>query len=79
MKNQSFVDQFLKKFVFPYTDFKEITNNNIKDLIFFIEEAYTKPMSIELASGNEIDFDFFDDVNYVINELSLTLHSASNL
>ena len=38
MKNQSFVDQFLKKFVFPYTDFKEITNTNIKDLIYFIRE-----------------------------------------
>ena len=50
---------------------KEVTSNNVKSLIKYIEENFEKPLSVNLACGEEIDLDFFLSVNTVLNDLSL--------
>ena len=51
--------------------FTPLTSNNVKSLIKYIEENFEKPLSVNLACGEEIDLDFFLSVNTVLNDLSL--------
>ena len=71
MELQELTKNFVAKYVYPRNGIKEVTNNNVKSLIKYIEETFEKPLSIDLASGEEIDLDFFLSVNTVLNDLSL--------
>lgn len=71
MKLNKLTNDFINNYVIPHIDIKEVNEGNIKELISFIEETYEKPLSLELASGSEIDYDFFLSVNDVLNDLSL--------
>lgn len=71
MELQELTKNFVAKYVYPRNGIKEVTSNNVKTLIKYIEETFEKPLSIDLASGEEIDLDFFLSVNTVLNDLSL--------
>ena len=71
MELQELTKNFVAKYVYPRNGIKEVTSNNVKSLIKYIEETFEKPLSIDLASGEEIDLDFFLSVNTVLNDLSL--------
>lgn len=71
MELQELTKNFVAKYVYPRNGIKEVTSNNVKTLIKYIEETFEKPLSVNLASGEEIDLDFFLSVNTVLNDLSL--------
>ena len=71
MELQELTKNFVAKYVYPRSGIKEVTSNNVKSLIKYIEENFEKPLSVNLACGEEIDLDFFLSVNTVLNDLSL--------
>ncbi len=71
MELQELTKNFVAKYVYPRNGIKEVTSNNVKSLIKYIEENFEKPLSVNLACGEEIDLDFFLSVNAVLNDLSL--------
>ena len=71
MELQELTKNFVAKYVYPRNGIKEVTSNNVKSLIKYIEENFEKPLSVNLACGEEIDLDFFLSVNNVLNDLSL--------
>ena len=71
MELQELTKNFVAKYVYPRNGIKEVTSNNVKSLIKYIEENFEKPLSVNLACGEEIDLDFFLSVNIVLNDLSL--------
>ena len=60
---------FVSNYVLPKMSEKDINNDNLKDIISYIEEEFEKPLSVKLACGENIDFDFFTLVNSVISDL----------
>ena len=71
MELQELTKNYVAKYVYPRNGIKEVTSNNVKSLIKYIEENFEKPLSVNLACGEEIDLDFFLSVNTVLNDLSL--------
>ena len=63
--------KFVSNFVLPKIYQDEINDSNLKDIINYIEDEFEKPLSLKIASGEDIDFDFFTLVNNVISDLCL--------
>ena len=57
MELQELTKNFVAKYVYPRNGIKEVTSNNVKSLIKYIEENFEKPLSVNLACGEEIDLD----------------------
>ena len=62
--------EFINQYVLPSFDYSDSKELKIKDIISYIEENFEKPLSIKIASGDVIDYDFFLLVNSVISDLS---------
>ena len=62
---------FLNKYVFPHFEEKILNSDIIQTYIDFIEEKYEKPLSFKIATGEIVDYDFFNLINNVLNDLSL--------
>ena len=62
---------FVTNFVLPKIYEEDINSSNLQEIIDFIEDQFEKPLSVKLASGEDIDFDFFTLVNNVISDLCL--------
>ena len=60
---------FVSNFVLPNIYEENITKDNLKNIVTYIEEEFEKPLSVKLASGENIDFEFFTLVNNVIVDL----------
>ena len=51
MELQELTKNFVAKYVYPRNGIKEVTSNNVKSLIKYIEENFEKPLSVNLACG----------------------------
>lgn len=71
MKVSEKTKSFIENYVYPEIGIKEVTHDNVKELIHYIEENFEKPLSMELAEGGNIDYDFFLSLNHILNDLSL--------
>ena len=62
---------FVKNLVLPKIYQEDINSSNLQDIIDFIEDEFEKPLSVKIASGEDVDFEFFTLVNNVISDLCI--------